>query len=86
MEHEPFTEWATLYALEALDEEERTQFEVHLATGCQACTSMLSELSTVVGALAWAAPAASPRPELREKLLMRVRTEEDPNCLHRRPA
>ena len=78
MEHEPFTEWAALYALEALDEEERTQFEVHLATGCQACTSMLSELSTVVGALAWAAPAASPRPELREKLLMRVRTEEAP--------
>jgi anti-sigma-K factor RskA len=76
VEHEPFTEWATLYAMEALDEEERTQFEVHLATGCEACTTMLSELSTVVAALAWAAPAVSPRPELREKLLTRVRTEQ----------
>ena len=76
--HEPFTEWASLYAMAALDEEERTQFEAHLATGCLACTTMLSELSEVVAALAWAAPAVSPRPALREQLLARVRTEQVP--------
>jgi anti-sigma-K factor RskA len=76
MNHEPFTEWAPLYAMEALDEEERTQFEAHLATGCLACTTMLSELSEVATALAWAAPAVSPRPELRERLLTRVGTEQ----------
>jgi len=78
VKHEPFTEWAALYAMGTLDGEERTQFETHLATGCLACTTMLSELSEVVATLAWAAPAVSPRPELREKLLARVRTEQAP--------
>jgi anti-sigma-K factor RskA len=76
--HELFSEWAPLYAMAALDEEERAQFEAHLAAGCPACTTMLSELSEVVAALAWAAPAISPRPELRERLLARVRTEQAP--------
>jgi hypothetical protein len=73
--HEPFTEWVALYTMGALDGEELTQFETHLATGCLACTTLLSELSAVVTTLAWAAPAVSPRPELREKLLARVRLE-----------
>jgi len=76
--HARLTEWAPLYALEALDGEARSQFEAHLATGCQACTTLLSELSEVVAALAWAAPAVSPRPELREQLLARVRAEQAP--------
>ena len=78
MRHEPFTEWAALYTMGALDGEELTQFETHLAAGCLTCTSMLSELSAVVTTLAWAAPAVSPRPELREKLLTRVRTAQAP--------
>jgi anti-sigma-K factor RskA len=78
--HEPFTEWAALYAVGTLDGEERTQFETHLATGCPDCTTMLSELSAVAATLAWAAPAVSPRPELREKLLARVRTEQAPEA------
>jgi anti-sigma-K factor RskA len=73
--HEHLTEWITLYALEALEGEERLQIEAHLATGCLACTTRLAELSEVVTALAWAVPAVSPRPELREQLLARVRTE-----------
>jgi anti-sigma-K factor RskA len=78
VEHEPFTEWAALYAMGTLDGEELTQFETHLATGCLACTSILSELSEVVATLAWAAPAVSPRPALREELLARVRTAPAP--------
>ena len=61
-----------------LDGEELTQFETHLDSGCLACTSRVAELSAVVATLAWAAPAVSPRPELREKLLARVRTEQAP--------
>ena len=80
MRHEPFTEWAALYAVGTLAGEERTQFETHLATGCPDCTTMLSELSAVVATLAWAAPAVSPRPELRERLLARVRTEQAPEA------
>lgn len=76
--HEPFTDWAALYAMGALEGEERAQFETHLAPGCLACTTLLSELSEVVVALAWAAPAVSPRTELREQLLARVRTEQAP--------
>jgi len=78
MNHEPFTEWVALYAVAALDEEERSQFEAHLGTGCPTCATMLSELSEVVTALAWAAPAVSPRPEVREQLLARVRTDQAP--------
>jgi anti-sigma-K factor RskA len=78
MEHEPFTEWAALYAMGTLEEEERPQFEAHLATGCRACSALLSELSTVVAALSWAAPAVSPRPALREMLLARVRDAAAP--------
>jgi anti-sigma-K factor RskA len=63
-----------------LDGEELTQFETHLDSGCLACTSMLAELSAVVATLAWAAPAVSPRPVLREKLLARVRTEQAPEA------
>jgi hypothetical protein len=58
-----------------LEEEERPQFEAHLATGCRACSTLLSELSTVVASLAWAAPPVSPRPALRETLLARVHVE-----------
>src|SRR5262245_52847857 len=85
--HEPFTEWAALYAVGTLEGEERTQFETHLATGCADCTTMLSELSAVVATLAWAAPAVSPRPELREKLRARVRPAPAPAFRRtRRPA
>jgi anti-sigma-K factor RskA len=78
MNHDRFTEWAPLYAMAVLDGEERAQFEAHLAAGCLACTTMLSELSGVVTALAWATPAIPPRPELRERLLARVRAEQAP--------
>lgn len=80
VEHEPFTEWAALYAMGTLDGEELTQFETHLDSGCLTCTNMLADLSKVVATLAWAAPAISPRPELREKLLARVRTEQVPEA------
>jgi Anti-sigma-K factor rskA len=76
--HERLTEWAVLYAMGGLEGEERAQLEAHLATGCPACTTELSDLSEVVAALAWAAPAVSPRPALRERLLAQVRTEQAP--------
>jgi anti-sigma-K factor RskA len=46
---------------------------------------MLADLSKVVATLAWAAPAVSPRPELREKLLARVRTAPAPSFSTMRP-
>jgi hypothetical protein len=83
--HEPFSEWATLYAMGTLDGEERTHFETHLTTGCQSCTTILAELSHVMATLAWAAPAVSPRPELREENCWRGCTlRQRPRCLHRR--
>ncbi len=75
--HEPFTEWATLYATGTLDGEERRQFETHLSAGCPACSAMLAELSAVAATLAWAVPAIPPRPALREALLARLRTESE---------
>jgi anti-sigma factor ChrR (cupin superfamily) len=55
--HEPFTEWATLYATGTLDGEDLTQFETHLNAGCPTCSAMLAELSAVAATLAWAVPA-----------------------------
>jgi len=82
--HEPFTEWATLYATDTLDGEDLTQFETHLNAGCPTCSAMLAELSAVAATLAWAVPAIPPRPALREELLARLRTEpESPGAARR---
>ena len=84
MRHEPFTEWATLYATGTLDGEDLTQFETHLNAGCPTCSAMLAELAAVAATLAWAVPAIPPRPALREELLARLRTEpESPGAARR---
>lgn len=65
-------ELAALYALGALDEDERHDFERHLAEGCAACAAELRECEETVSRLALAAPPADPPAPLREKLLARV--------------
>ncbi|MGA7523331.1 MAG: anti-sigma factor [Acidobacteriaceae bacterium] len=64
-----------LYALGALDGEEKQAYEAHVRT-CAACTKELAEARERVALLALAAPAATPPPGVKDALLRRVRAEE----------
>jgi anti-sigma-K factor RskA len=61
-------ELAAPYALGALDPEERTGFEAHLAE-CATCRAEVQSFREVGGLLAHAAPAADPPPGLRGRVL-----------------
>jgi anti-sigma-K factor RskA len=65
-------EHAAPYALGALDNDERTSFEAHLAT-CDVCTTEVRELRDVAGLLAAAVPQVAPPPGLRERVLSDAR-------------
>ena len=62
------------YALDALDEEERAEFERHLA-GCGRCTRELAELQDTAASLAWAVEGPEPPGHLRDRILESARGE-----------
>jgi anti-sigma-K factor RskA len=59
------------HALHALDDADQRQVDAHLAT-CERCRAQLSEMEGVAAAMAYAAPAAEPPPELRARLLEEI--------------
>jgi anti-sigma-K factor RskA len=67
-------ELSALYALDALDGEERVRFERHL-DGCAECRGALEGLQGAAGALAFAVAAPAPPPELRGRILAAARAE-----------
>ena len=71
-DHERFDTLAAVYALGALDGEERREFEAHLAQGCAQCAATLSQHEETLAALARSAPPMVPPPEVREALLARI--------------
>jgi anti-sigma-K factor RskA len=56
------------YALDALDPDEREEFERHLAE-CEQCRTQLADLEEAATALAYAAEGPEPPRELRERIL-----------------
>lgn len=62
------------YALDALDPEERREYEAHLET-CAHCREELASFWETTGALAVAASGPEPSPELRKRILAEVRAE-----------
>jgi anti-sigma factor RsiW len=62
------------YALDALDAEERAEFERHLAE-CEPCSRELRELQDTAASLAWATTGPEPPPDLRSRILDRARGE-----------
>jgi anti-sigma-K factor RskA len=67
-------ELTAAYALDALDDEERREYESHLAD-CEACQEELASFAGVTEALAVAASGPAPRPELRDRVLSAARAE-----------
>ncbi len=79
MEADALHDLTAAYALNALDAEDAGRYEAHLAR-CQRCQSELAELSESASALAYAADAPRPSPELRSRILERARAER-PNVV-----
>ena len=71
------------YALDALDETERREYEAHLAH-CEDCRAELGSFSETATALAYAAAGPEPPPQLRSRILERARAER-PNVVPLRP-
>ncbi len=67
-----WSELAAPSALGALDPAERAEFERHLET-CASCRAEVQSFREVAGLLAHSAPAASPPPELKDRVLRTAR-------------
>ncbi|WP_447972605.1 anti-sigma factor domain-containing protein [Nitrospira sp. Kam-Ns4a] len=67
--HTAFEEHLELYAIGALDRQDRQALEVHLLAGCPSCHAALKETQAVAGLLPFQLPLIAPPPELRETLV-----------------
>jgi hypothetical protein len=73
-------EQAAAYALDALDDRGREEFEQHLAT-CTVCKEELQSLRSAAAALAYAVDVPDPPDALKERLLERARREAAPTAV-----
>jgi anti-sigma-K factor RskA len=80
VEQELIHDLAAAYALDALDDSERREFEEHLA-GCEQCSGELEGLSDAAAALAYVPEGPAPPPALRERLLEQVHGERASNVV-----
>jgi anti-sigma-K factor RskA len=67
-------ELAAPYALDALETQERREFEEHLAS-CDDCRATVADFQETAGALAYAVTPVAPPAVLRERLLEQARAE-----------
>lgn len=80
MERELIHELVAAYALDALDDSERRDFEEHLAT-CEQCRDELEGLRDAAAALAYIPEGPAPPPALRDRVLKRVYEDRAPNVV-----
>jgi anti-sigma-K factor RskA len=83
VEDDVMHELAAGYALNALDPDDTRAYEQHLA-GCATCQAELARFRDASTALGFAAPVATPRPELRGRILGAARADR-PNVVPLRP-
>ena len=67
-----FAELYELYAMGALDEDDRTELEEHLATGCPACAGGIKHAASLVTLLATMPEQVQAPPRLRRRILASV--------------
>lgn len=65
-------EQLALFALGALGQHEARAIELHLAEGCEVCSSELRQFDSVVDALGFSADPVTPTANVREKLISTV--------------
>jgi len=78
--NQDFHELTAAYALDALDADERSAYEAHLAD-CERCRTDLRDLGETVGALAAAAEGPAPPDALRDRILVAAREEGPSNVV-----
>jgi anti-sigma-K factor RskA len=84
MSHEPFATHAPAYALDALDAEERAQFETHLAGGCAACDTAVREARETLADVARDGTPVIPPARVKTDLMRRVAATSSPRASGRR--
>ena len=85
MNHEPYSELASAYALGALEGEERSRFEAHLRAGCRECEPALRDYQESLASLAAGLGPAAPPPRVKAALLRRVEAQTQSAALEARP-
>src|SRR5438132_10799221 len=80
MEQELIHELVAAYALDALDDSERSEFEEHLAD-CEQCSTELGGLRDAAAALAYVPEGPAPPAALRDRVLDRVHAERTSNVV-----
>lgn len=86
MNHEHWVDSAAAYALGALDADERSAFEQHMAT-CAQCRANVAELRETAALLAYAAPThGGPSAALRDRVLAEARDVRPIDSARRSPS
>lgn len=83
MEADALHDLTAAYSLDALAAADARAYEAHL-TRCERCRAELAELAEAASALAFAAPAPAPPPELRARILQQAARERS-NVVPLRP-
>src|SRR5688572_2073368 len=70
-----FIEFAALYALGMLDEDEAAAYETHLAEGCELCSEEASSYQSVVANLGFMVEMEAPAEATKERLAARIASD-----------
>ncbi len=84
-ENKDLCEWAELYALGALQDDEMEQFGVHLQE-CPECEKLVKEYRRVIELLPLASEPAEPPAEMKKRILSRVLEADAPVQQVQKPA
>jgi putative transcriptional regulator len=66
---EELRELASLYALDAMPQDEKAAYEAHLGKGCTVCANEVAALRRVTGTIGFSVAPVSPPAQLRERLM-----------------
>jgi hypothetical protein len=70
------SEELALFAFGLLESEQAMHIARHLETGCAVCNNELRSLTSVMAGLASSIPPIDPAPDLKKRLLARIRSKE----------